>query len=68
MGSESTTTGVAPARTMAAAQEMMVNVGRMTSSPGLIFRAAIAASRATEPLLTVIPYLRPNLYLFFSQK
>ena len=50
MGSESTTTGTAPARTMAAAQEMMVNVGRMTSSPDPIFRAAIAASRATEPL------------------
>ena len=33
-GSLSTTTGLASARTTAAAQEMIVNDGRMTSSPG----------------------------------
>jgi len=33
--SQSTTTGTAPARTIAAAQEMIVKVGRITSSPAL---------------------------------
>ena len=35
IGSESTSTGVAPARTMASAHEMIVKVGMITSSPGL---------------------------------
>ena len=47
-GSQSTSTGVAPARTMRAAQEMMVKVGRMTSSPGPRPSAATAASSAAR--------------------
>src|SRR6185312_15973884 len=59
-GSESTTTGTAPARTIAAAHEMIVNDGRITSSPRCRFKAATAASSATEPFDTAIPYLRPT--------
>ncbi len=51
-GSASTTTGVAPARTIAAAQEIMVKVGRITSSPGPRLSAATAKSKAAEPLQT----------------
>jgi hypothetical protein len=58
--SESTTTGVAPARTMAAAQEMMVNAGRITSSPLPIPRATTASSSATVPFATATPYARPH--------
>src|SRR5262245_60879029 len=57
---QSTRTGRAPARMIAAAQEIMVNVGRMTSSPGPMSSAATAASNATEPLATATPYLRPR--------
>ena len=60
-GSASTTTGVAPARTIAAAQEIIVKVGKMTSSSRPMPNAAIAISSAPEPLLTAIPYLRSTL-------
>ncbi len=56
--SQSTGTGVAPARRMDVAQEMIVNVGRMTSSPGRRSSAAIAASSATEPFITATACLR----------
>src|SRR5688500_5130841 len=58
VGSQSTRTGMAPARVMAEAHDMIVNVGMMTSSPGSIRSAATAASRAAEPLQTAIPCLR----------
>ena len=51
-GSASTTTGVAPARTIAAAHEMIVSVGRITSSPGPSRSAVTATSSAALPLLT----------------
>src|SRR5438034_4963101 len=57
-GSASTSTGIAPALTMAAAQEMIVKVGRMTSSPEFSWRAATAAVSAAEPLQTATPCLR----------
>jgi hypothetical protein len=44
--SQSTTTGTPPSRDTAAAQEMIVNVGMMTSSPGPMSSAAAAASSA----------------------
>src|SRR2546425_13348645 len=56
----STTTGVAPARIIAAAQEIIVKVGRITSSPDCNFKAATATSSAAEPLQTATPYLRPS--------
>src|SRR5206468_1161141 len=59
-GSQSTSTGVAPARIIAAAQEMIVNVGMITSSPFPKSKAATEASRATEPLQTDTPYFRPT--------
>src|ERR1035438_6387515 len=67
-GSESTRTGVAPACTMAAAQEMMVNVGIMTSSPGPRSRAVTAATRAAEPLQTAMPYFRPTRFAIPSSR
>src|SRR5438132_457848 len=39
---------------------MIVNVGMITSSPGFRSSAAIATCNATVPLLTAIPYLRPQ--------
>ena len=57
---ESTSTGFAPARIIAATQEIMVNVGKTISSPAPIPNAAMATSNATEPLLTAIPCLRPT--------
>ncbi|MNK65515.1 hypothetical protein D3C87_848120 [compost metagenome] len=57
-GSESTRTGLAPARMTAAAQEMMVKVGMITSSPSWIPKAEMAASKAIEPLQTAMPCLR----------
>ena len=59
-GQQSTTTGTAPARTMAAAQEIMVKLGKITSSPTPICKAATATSSAADPLLTAIPYWRPT--------
>ena len=58
-GSLSTSTGTAPARTTAAAHEMMVKAGMITSSPGPMRRAATAASSANEPLHTAMPKARP---------
>jgi hypothetical protein len=60
IGSLSTSTGVAPARTMAAAHEMMVKLGRITSSPAFRPRAATAASSAIEPLHTATAWRRPT--------
>ena len=54
-GSASTRTGVAPAYMTASAQEMIVNVGIMTSSPGPTPSALTAISSAAVPLLTAIP-------------
>ncbi len=59
-GSASTRTGTAPARTTAAAQEMMVKVGSITSSPGPRRSAATAISSAPEPLATAMPCFRPT--------
>src|ERR1700761_9556489 len=39
-------------------QEMIVNAGRITSSPGLMSSASIAASSAAVPLQTATPHLR----------
>src|SRR5687767_2072040 len=58
--SQSTRTGIAPSRDTAAAQEMIVNVGMMTSSPKPRSSAAQAASRAADPLQTATPCLRPT--------
>src|SRR5215469_9836195 len=60
-GSASTTTGVAPARTIAAAHEIIVKVGKITSSPGPIRNAASATSKATDPFITAIPYRCPAM-------
>src|SRR2546430_5527750 len=60
LGSLSTKTGFAPNRTTEAAQEMIVNDGSMTSSPGPIPTAATAACKAAEPLQTAMPCLRPT--------
>src|SRR5215470_18108856 len=60
-GSQSTSTGVAPALMTAAAQEMIVKLGRITSSPGQRLRVAVATSSATDPLHTATPCLRPTL-------
>src|SRR5579872_6750855 len=60
MGSQSTSTGFTPARTKHAAQEMMVKLGNITSSSAVNSKATTAASSATEPLATAIPYLRPT--------
>src|SRR5262245_33768261 len=54
-GSLSTTTGVAPARTIAAAQEMIVKVGKITSSLAPMPSALTATSSATEPFATATP-------------
>src|SRR5438270_7196815 len=59
--SQSTSTGVAPDRTIAAAQEIIVKLGRITSSPGPKPSAATATSSAAEPLQTATPCLRPSL-------
>ena len=56
---QSTTTGMAPARTTAAAQEMIVKLGMMTSSPAPICKAARATSIATLPLHTATPCVQP---------
>src|SRR5205814_5864754 len=58
----STTTGVAPARIIAAAQEIIVNVGRMTSSPFFRSSAVTDTSKAADPLQTATAYLRPSLF------
>ncbi len=54
-GSQSTSTGWPPLYSTACAQEMMVKVGRITSSPGCRSRQASAACKATVPLLTATP-------------
>ena len=51
-GSESTSTGVAPVRTTASAQEMIVKVGMITSSPGPRSSASTAICSAAVPLHT----------------
>src|SRR5437762_1496915 len=58
----STTTGVAPVRIIAAAQEIIVNVGRMTSSPFFRSSAVTDTSKAADPLQTATAYLRPSLF------
>src|SRR5262249_1853355 len=58
-GWQSTTTGIAPARAIAEAQEIMVKLGKITSSPAPILRAASATSMATLPLLTAMPCAQP---------
>src|SRR6516162_1485730 len=58
-GSQSTTTGTAPARATAEAHEIIVKLGKITSSPAPIFRAASATSIATLPLQTATPYAQP---------
>ena len=57
-GSLSTKTGVAPERITWLIQDIIVNAGRITSSPGPISIASIATSRAAVPLLTAIPCFR----------
>ena len=59
-GSESTSTGVAPARTTGSAHEMIVNVGMITSSPGCRSSKATATCSATVPLASAMPCLRPQ--------
>ena len=59
-GWQSITTGIAPARTIAAAQEIMVNVGRMTSSPWPMRSAASASQWRRSPLQTATPCLQPS--------
>src|SRR5947209_3420509 len=59
-GSLSTSTGTPPARTTAAAHEMMVNVGRITSSPGWRARHSTAMSSAVVPLVTATPCATPQ--------
>ena len=44
----------------ASAQEMMVNVGMITSSPGSRSRQSTAIWRAAVPLLTAMPYCLPQ--------
>ena len=56
LGSESTKTGLAPLFIIAKAQEIIVNVGIITSSPGPIFKAATAISNAAVPFEQAIPY------------
>ena len=52
--------GTAPASSTAPTHEMIVNVGRITSSPGSSPSAATAASSAAVPLLTATPCRRPQ--------
>src|ERR1051326_4006526 len=59
-GSLSTRTGTARASMTANAQEIIVNVGMMTSAPGSNLSAAIATSSAVVPLLTATPYPIPQ--------
>ena len=59
-GSLSTSTGTAPASTTGSAHEMMVKVGRMTSSPGCRSSSLTATWSAAVPLTTATPYLRPQ--------
>src|SRR5678816_287426 len=59
-GSLSTRTGTQPRLITANAQEIIVKVGRMTSSPGSSSRQSTATWRATVPLLTAMPYFRPQ--------
>ena len=59
-GSLSTSTGFAPARTICAMHETIVNAGMITSSPGPIPSASTAASSAAVPLHTAMPCLRPT--------
>src|ERR1700674_3346738 len=59
-GSLSTSTGIAPARQTARAQDMIVKEGKITSSPGPIPTAATPTSSAAVPLLTATPLERPQ--------
>src|SRR5688500_2401967 len=65
-GSASTSTGIAPAYRTATAHEMMVNVGRMTSSPSARSSTATAACNEAVPLHMLMPYCRPQYRLHFS--
>ena len=53
---ESIKIGLIPNRINGATQEIIVNVGKITSSPFFKLSALIAASRAAEPLVTEIAY------------
>src|SRR5215831_2019325 len=64
-GSLSTRTGVPPLYTIARAQEMIVNDGRMTSSPGLSSKHATASCKAVVPLDTAMPYRLPQYAAHF---
>src|SRR5688572_10349297 len=59
-GSESTTTDTPPLRTIWVMQEMIVKLGRITSSPACRSSASIAASIAALPLHTAMACLRPT--------
>ena len=66
--SASTTTGVVPDLAICITQEMIVNVGMMTSSPGPIPRASTAMSIAAVPLATATACLRPTYAAISSSK
>ena len=55
--------GFAPALITEEAQEIIVNVGIITSSPGPIFRADTAKSNAAVPLEQETPYFRLTFLL-----
>ena len=54
-GSQSTSTGVQPARTTAVAHEMIVKLGRITSDPRGSDSASTASSSAAVPFETATP-------------
>jgi len=59
-GSISTSTGFAPRRIAASAQEIIVKDGITTSSPRPTPSAYSAVSRAAVPLLTATPWAQPR--------
>src|ERR1019366_2410592 len=59
-GSQSTSTGTPPLWSTASAQEMIVNDGMMTSSPGCRPSVSTASCNALVPLLTATPYFIPQ--------
>ena len=60
-GSASTNIGTAPTLTNCIIHDIMVNAGRITSSPSLISRDSTAASIAAVPFVTAIACFRPIL-------
>jgi hypothetical protein len=66
LGSASISTGFNPERMIAAAHEMIVKEGMMTSLPSGSRNAFTANSRAVEPLETAIPWHRPTRVASFS--